>query len=70
MPRQAYVSGRYVPHQEAAVHIEDRGYQFADGVYEVVPVYNGIRSTRICTWTASTARWASCASPSRCRARR
>ncbi|GAB4238253.1 MAG: D-amino-acid transaminase [Kiloniellaceae bacterium] len=41
MPRQAYVNGRYVPHREAAVHIEDRGYQFADGVYEVVPVYNG-----------------------------
>ena len=42
MPRQAYVNGRYVPHREAAVHIEDRGYQFADGVYEVVPVFNGI----------------------------
>src|SRR3546814_15966472 len=42
MPRQAYVNGRYVPHVDAAVHIEDRGYQFADGVYEVVPVFNGI----------------------------
>ena len=42
MPRQAYVNGRYTPHNEAAVHVEDRGYQFADGVYEVVPVYNGI----------------------------
>jgi D-alanine transaminase len=42
MPRQAYVNGRYVPHREASVHIEDRGYQFADGVYEVVPVFNGI----------------------------
>jgi len=42
MPRQAYVNGRYLPHNDAAVHIEDRGYQFADGVYEVVPVYNGI----------------------------
>jgi D-alanine transaminase len=42
MPRQAYVNGRYVPHNEAAVHIEDRGYQFADGVYEVVPVFNRI----------------------------
>src|SRR3546814_14954496 len=36
------IYGRYVPHGEAAVHIEDRGYQFADGVYEVVPVFNGI----------------------------
>ena len=41
MPRQAYVNGRYLPHGEAAVHIEDRGYQFADGVYEVVPVIGG-----------------------------
>ena len=42
MPRQAYVNGRYVPHRAAAVHIEDRGYQFADGVYEVAPVVRGI----------------------------
>ncbi len=41
MPRYAYVNGRYLPHAQAAVHIEDRGYQFADGVYEVVPVYQG-----------------------------
>lgn len=38
MARYAYVNGRYLPHGQAAVHIEDRGYQFADGVYEVVPV--------------------------------
>lgn len=41
MGRIAYVNGRYVPHAEAAVHIEDRGYQFADGVYEVLAVYRG-----------------------------
>ncbi|MEM9574017.1 MAG: D-amino-acid transaminase [Pseudomonadota bacterium] len=41
MPRIAYVNGRYVPHGEAAVHIEDRGYQFADGVYEVCEVAHG-----------------------------
>lgn len=41
MGRIAYVNGRYVPHIEAAVHIEDRGYQFADGVYEVIAVYRG-----------------------------
>jgi D-alanine transaminase len=41
MSRVAYVNGRYVPHREAAVHIEDRGYQFADGVYEVTAVKNG-----------------------------
>ncbi|MGE0257369.1 MAG: D-amino-acid transaminase [Alphaproteobacteria bacterium] len=41
MSRIAYVSGAYVPHRRAAVHIEDRGYQFADGVYEVVAVRGG-----------------------------
>jgi len=39
MARIAYVNGHYVPHRHAVVHIEDRGYQFADGVYEVVPVF-------------------------------
>jgi D-alanine transaminase len=37
--RVAYVDGAYRPHREAAVHIEDRGYQFADGVYEVIAVH-------------------------------
>jgi len=41
MPRIAYVNGRYVAHRDAAVHIEDRGYQFADGVYEVCEVARG-----------------------------
>jgi D-alanine transaminase len=41
MPRISYVNGRYVPHREARVHIEDRGYQFADGVYEVCEVRGG-----------------------------
>ena len=41
MPRIAYVNGRYVPHAQALVHVEDRGYQFSDGVYEVVAVHNG-----------------------------
>ena len=41
MSRIAYVNGRYVPHRDAAVHIEDRGYQFADGVYEVCEIWNG-----------------------------
>jgi D-alanine transaminase len=41
MSRVAYVNGRYLPHGEAAVHIEDRGYQFADGVYEVVCIQHG-----------------------------
>ncbi len=36
MPRIAYVNGAYTPLSDAAVSVEDRGYQFADGVYEVV----------------------------------
>jgi len=41
MPRIAYVNGRYTRHAEAMVHIEDRGYQFSDGVYEVCEVARG-----------------------------
>jgi len=41
LSRIAYVNGRYVRHAEAAVHIEDRGYQFSDGVYEVCGIRNG-----------------------------
>lgn len=41
MSRTAYVNGQYVPHRRAAVHIEDRGYQFADGVYEVMAMAGG-----------------------------
>jgi D-alanine transaminase len=41
MSRIAYVDGVYRPHREAAVHIEDRGYQFSDGVYEVIAVRGG-----------------------------
>jgi D-alanine transaminase len=41
MSRIAYVNGRYVPHRAAMVHVEDRGYQFADGVYEVCEVRGG-----------------------------
>jgi D-alanine transaminase len=35
MSRVAYVDGQYLPHRSARVHMEDRGYQFADGVYKV-----------------------------------
>ena len=40
MPRIAYVNGKYKTHLRANVHIEDRGFQFADGVYEVIYIYN------------------------------
>ena len=39
--RVAYVNGRYVSQSDAVVHIEDRGFQFADGVYEVWAVLDG-----------------------------
>ena len=41
MSRVAYVNGRYELYGEAGVHIDDRGYQFADGVYEVIAVIGG-----------------------------
>lgn len=41
MSRIAYVNGRYIRHAEAAIHIEDRGYQFSDGVYEVCGIRTG-----------------------------
>ncbi len=52
MPRIAYVNGRYVPHSQARIHVEDRGYQFADGVYEVA----GIREGRFMDLTLHLAR--------------
>lgn len=42
MSRIAYVNGQYRPHTDAAVHVEDRGFQFADGVYEVCEVKHGL----------------------------
>jgi D-alanine transaminase len=41
MGRIAYVNGRFVPHGEAMVHIEDRGYQFGDAIYEVWALFDG-----------------------------
>lgn len=41
MSRIAYVDGRYVPYRSRATHIDDRGYQFAAGVYEVTAVVGG-----------------------------
>jgi D-alanine transaminase len=39
--RIVYVNGRYAPYAEAAVHVEDRGFQFADSIYEVCEVQGG-----------------------------
>lgn len=41
MSRTAYVNGRYVPFAQAMVHVEDRGLQFADSIYEVFAVRDG-----------------------------
>lgn len=37
-----YLNGRYVPHKRAVVSVDDRGYVFSDGIYEVAAVQNGI----------------------------
>jgi D-alanine transaminase len=41
LPRIAYVNGRYLPARDASVSVEDRGYQFSDGIYEVCEVRGG-----------------------------
>jgi D-alanine transaminase len=41
MGRIAYVNGRFLPHGQAFVHIEDRGYQLADAIYEVWALFDG-----------------------------
>ena len=41
MSRSVYVNGRYVAHGDAVVHVEDRGFQLSDGVYEVWAVMDG-----------------------------
>lgn len=42
MAKISYVNGRFVPHSKAYVHIDDRGYQFADGIYEVAAFFNNV----------------------------
>src|SRR5260221_1845216 len=41
MTERVWLNGEVMPLSEASVSVEDRGYQFADGVYEVVRIYNG-----------------------------
>ena len=40
MPNFAYINNKYVNFKKAKIHIEDRGLQFADSVYEVIAVFN------------------------------
>jgi D-alanine transaminase len=37
----ALLNGEIIERSEAKVDVEDRGYQFGDGVYEVIRIYNG-----------------------------
>ena len=41
VPETAFLNGRFLPLAEATVSIEDRGFQFGDGVYEVIRTYRG-----------------------------
>jgi D-alanine transaminase len=41
MPDIAFVNGRFLPWKDATISIDDRGFQFGDGVYEVVRTYRG-----------------------------
>ncbi len=41
MPNFAYINNKYINFKNAKIHIEDRGLQFADSVYEVIAVFNG-----------------------------
>lgn len=41
MPDIAYLNGNYTPLEETYVSVNDRGYVFADGVYEYLRTYNG-----------------------------
>lgn len=41
MPNIAFLNGRFMPLSQAKIHVEDRGYQFGDGVYELIRTYHG-----------------------------
>ncbi len=41
MPDIAFINGRFLPWEEATISIDDRGFQFGDGVYEVIRTYKG-----------------------------
>src|SRR5947209_17216399 len=41
MSESIWLNGEIIPLSEARVGVEDRGFQFADGVYEVIRLYNG-----------------------------
>ena len=40
MPNIAFINSKYIEFKNAKVHIEDRGFQFSDSVYEVLKIIN------------------------------
>jgi D-alanine transaminase len=42
MPDIGFLNGRFLPLAQTLVSVEDRGFQFGDGVYEVVRTYHGV----------------------------
>ena len=40
MPKIAYLNSNFVDFKNAKIHVEDRGLQFADSIYEVIPILN------------------------------
>ena len=40
MSNLVYLNNKYIPFKDAKIPIEDRGFQFSDGVYEVIAIYN------------------------------
>lgn len=41
MPSVVYLNGEFIPLEQAKISVLDRGFLFGDGVYEVIPVYQG-----------------------------
>ena len=56
MVRTVFVNGDYLPEAEGKISIFDRGFLFADGVYEVSPSSTANWSTTTRTWSGLTGR--------------
>jgi D-alanine transaminase len=60
MSRTVYVNGEYLPEEEAKVSVFDRGFLFADGVYEVTSVLGGKLIDFEGTRRGCSGRWGTC----------
>ena len=63
MSRIAYVNGRYIRHAEAGVSIDDRAFLFADGIYEVIEIFDGALIDEAGHLAGSRARRGNCGWP-------